>query len=56
MNNLKLRDIAIIAILIVFAAVVIYLLSPLIIAVAIIAIAYFVYRWYTNNKRINRFA
>lgn len=56
MDNLKLRDIAIIAILIIFAAVVIYLLSPLIIAVVIIAIAYFVYRWYTNNKRINRFA
>jgi Flp pilus assembly protein TadB len=56
MTNLKISDIAIIAVLIVVAAIVVYLLSPLIIAVVIIGIAYFVYRWYTNYKRTKRYA
>ena len=56
MTDPKLSDIAIIPVLVVVAAVVIYFLSPLIIAVVIIAAAYFVYRWYTNYKRMNRYA
>ena len=56
MTNLKLTDIVIIAILIIVAAIVIYLLSPLIIAVVIIAIDYLVYRWYTNSRKMNRYA
>jgi Flp pilus assembly protein TadB len=51
MSNLKISDIVIIAVLIIVAAIVIYLLSPLIIAVVIIAIAYFVYRWYTKYNK-----
>ena len=56
MTNFKISDITIIVVLIIAAAIVIYLLSPLIIAVVIIAIAYFIYRWYTNYKRMNRYA
>ena len=56
MTNLKISDIAIIAVLIIVAAIVVYLLSPLIIAVVIIGIAYFIYRWYTNYKRTKRYA
>lgn len=56
MTNLKLSDGVVIALLIIFAAIVVYLLSPLIIAVLIIAIGYFVYRWYTNHQRMNRYA
>lgn len=56
MTSLKISDGVVIAILIIVAAIVVYLLSPLIIAVLILAIAYFVYRWYTNHQRMNRYA
>ncbi len=42
-------DLAIIAILIIIAAAIIYLLRPLVIAIAIIAAGYLVYRWYTGK-------
>jgi hypothetical protein len=45
-------DWVVIAVLIVLAAIVIYLLRPLVIAIAIIAIAYLIYRWYTGRKLV----
>ena len=47
---LNLTDIIIIAILVIIAAVLIYLLRPLIIAIVIITAGYFIYRWYTKRK------
>jgi hypothetical protein len=52
---LRTLDWAVIAVLIILAALVIYLLRPLIIAIAIIAVAYLIYRWYTGKRlfRVN---
>jgi hypothetical protein len=38
--------------LIVVAAVIIYFLWPLAVAVAIIAAAYFIYKWYTGQRPV----
>ncbi len=47
---LNMLDWLVIAVLVILAAIVIYLLRPLIIAIAIIAIGYLIYRWYTNRR------
>lgn len=43
-------DVLIIAALVIVAAVVIYFLWPLIIAIVIIGVAYYIYKWY--RKRV----
>jgi hypothetical protein len=52
MRALNAFDIVVILILVVVAALVIYLLWPLIIAIVIIAVGYFIYRWYMKRKSI----
>lgn len=49
---LNIMDIIVIAVLVIIAALIIYLLRPLIIAIVIIAAGYFIYRWYTKRKII----
>jgi hypothetical protein len=49
---LRLLDWIVIAILVIIAAIVIYLLKPLVIAIAIIAVAYLIYRWYTGKRLV----
>jgi hypothetical protein len=49
---LRVLDWAVIAGLVILAAVVIYLLRPLIIAIAIIAVGYLIYRWYTSKRLV----
>ncbi len=44
-------DVIIIAALIVIAAVVVYLLWRLVIAVVLIGVAYYIYKWYVKRKR-----
>lgn len=39
--------------LIIIAAVIIYFLWPLAVAVAIIAAAYFIYKWYTGQRTVS---
>jgi hypothetical protein len=39
-------------VLVILAALVIYLLRPLVIAIAIIAVAYLIYRWYTGRRLV----
>ena len=47
---LNMLDWLVIAVLVILAAIVIYLLRPLIIAIAIIAVGYLIYRWYTSRR------
>ena len=47
---LNLLDWIIIAVLVIVAAVVIYLLQPLVIVIAIAAVGYLIYRWYTGRR------
>ena len=49
-RSLSLFDIIIIAVLIIIAALVIYFLRPLVIAIAIITAGYFIYRWLPKEK------
>jgi hypothetical protein len=49
---LRTLDWVVIAALVILAAVVIYLLQPLIIVIAIIAVGYIIYRWYTGRKLV----
>ena len=49
---LRALDWAVIAALVIVAAIVIYLIWPLVVAIAIIAAGYFIYRWYTGRKLI----
>lgn len=42
-------DYLIIAVLVIVAAIVIYLLWPLIIAIIIVGAAYYIYRWYRHR-------
>ena len=51
-RSLSVFDIIIIAVLIIIAALLIYFLQPLVIAIAIIAAGYFIYRWYTKRKLV----
>jgi hypothetical protein len=47
---LNLLDWIIIAVLVIVAAVLIYLLRPLVIVIAIAAVGYLIYRWYTGRR------
>jgi hypothetical protein len=47
---LGILDIIVIAILIIVAAIVIVFLWPLVVLVAIIAAAYFIYKWYKRER------
>ena len=49
-RTLNIIDIIVIAVLVIIAALIIYLLRPLIIAIVIIAAGYLIYRWYTKRK------
>jgi hypothetical protein len=49
---LRTLDWLIIAVLVILAAIVIYLLRPLIIAIAVIAVGYLIYRWYTSRRLV----
>jgi hypothetical protein len=49
---LRALDWIVIAVLVILAALVIYLLRPLVIAVAIIAVGYLIYRWYTGRRLV----
>jgi hypothetical protein len=49
---LRMLDWVIIAVLVIVAAILIYVLWPLVIAIAIIAAGYFIYRWYTGRRLV----
>jgi hypothetical protein len=49
---LNVLDILVIAGLIILAAILIYFLQPLVIAIAIIAAGYLIYRWYTGKRLV----
>jgi hypothetical protein len=49
---LRALDWVVIAVLVILAALVIYLLRPLVIAIAIIAVGYIIYRWYTGRRLV----
>ncbi|HEX2558145.1 MAG TPA: hypothetical protein VHK86_07470 [Nitrososphaera sp.] len=49
---LRVLDWVVIAALVILAALVIYLLRPLVIAIAIIAVGYLIYRWYTGRRLV----
>jgi hypothetical protein len=49
---LRALDWVVIAALVLLAALVIYLLRPLVIAIAIIAVGYLIYRWYTGRRLV----
>ena len=49
---LNLLDWIIIAVLVIVAAVLIYLLRPLVIVIAIAAGGYLIYRWYTGRRLV----
>ena len=45
-------DCVVIAALVILAAVLIYLLRPLVIVIAIAAVGYLIYRWYTGRRMV----
>jgi predicted PurR-regulated permease PerM len=49
---LKILDILVIIILVLIAAALIYIFWPLIVAIIIMAVGYFTYRWYMRRKRL----
>lgn len=49
---LRALDWVVIAALVILAALVIYLLQPLVIVIAIIAVGYIIYRWYTGRRLV----
>jgi hypothetical protein len=49
---LRALDWVVIAALVILAAILIIFLQPLVIAIAIIAAGYFIYRWYTGRRLI----
>jgi predicted membrane protein len=51
-KTLRALDILVIVILVLIAAVLIYIFWPLIVAIIIMAVGYFTYRWYTKRKRL----
>jgi uncharacterized protein HemY len=51
-RHLNMLDWVVIAVLIILAAVVIYLLRPLVIVIAIAAVGYLIYRWYTGRRMV----
>ena len=51
-RQLGVLDWLVIAVLVILAALVIYFLQPLVIVIAILAVAYLIYRWYTGRRTI----
>jgi hypothetical protein len=51
-RTLRMLDWVVIAVLVIVAAVLIYVLWPLVVAIAIIAAGYFIYRWYTGRRLV----
>ena len=49
---LRMLDWVVIAVLVIVAAILIYVLWPLVVAIAIIAAGYFIYRWYTGRRLV----
>jgi hypothetical protein len=49
---LRALDWVVIAALVIVAAILIYVLWPLVVAIAIIAAGYFIYRWYTGRRLV----
>jgi hypothetical protein len=49
---LNILDWVVIAALVIVAAVLIYLLQPLVIVIAIAAVGYLIYRWYTGRRMV----
>ena len=49
---LRALDILVILIVVLIAAALVYILWPLILAVIIMAVGYFTYRWYVRRKRV----
>ena len=49
---LRMLDWVVIAALVIVAAILIYVLWPLVVAIAIIAAGYFIYRWYTGRRLV----
>ena len=45
-------DWVVIAVLVIVAAVLIYVLRPLVIVIAIAAVGYLIYRWYTGKRLV----
>ena len=45
-------DWLVIGVLVIVAALLIYLLQPLVIVIAIAAVAYLIYRWYTGRRMV----
>lgn len=45
-------DWVVIAALVILAAIVIYLLQPLVVVIAIAAVGYLIYRWYTGRRLV----
>lgn len=45
-------DWLVIAALVILAAIVIYLLQPLVVIIAIAAVGYLIYRWYTGRRLV----
>jgi Flp pilus assembly protein TadB len=45
-------DLLVIGALIILAAIVIYLLQPLVVVIAIAAVGYLIYRWYTGRRLV----
>jgi predicted PurR-regulated permease PerM len=50
---LRVLDILIIVIIVITAAALIYIFWPLIVAIIIMAVGYFIYRWYRKRKRFD---
>ena len=49
---LRALDILVILIVVLIAAALIYIFWPLIVAIIIMAVGYFTYRWYMRRKRV----
>jgi hypothetical protein len=52
MRAIRPLDILVIVILVLIAVAFVYIFWPLIIAIIIMAIGYFTYRWYVKRKRV----
>ena len=51
-RTLNIIDWIVIAILVIIAAVLIYLLRPLVIIIAVALVGYLIYRWYTGKRLV----
>ncbi|MDQ4056672.1 MAG: hypothetical protein M3156_04555 [Thermoproteota archaeon] len=52
-RSLRVLEILIIVIIVITAAALIYIFWPLIVAIIIMAVGYFIYRWHMKQKRRN---